>query len=106
MSAAGLWFDMQSYSPVISRTAIDRQINHFNPAILSLSKIVKRLFPDVSITSASDLSKVLSEIFHAENADAQFENFEIQALRTLDLLKAKNITRLDDRCIISTHTMH
>ncbi len=63
-------------------------------SVFSLCKIVKKIYPETSITSASDLSAALNEIYVTDNPASQFESFQAQVHRVVELLQDKNIVTI------------
>jgi hypothetical protein len=62
--------------------------------LFNLKRIAAKLFPSSPIKSAADLSKLLGDIYHDENADAQFDALKRQAQRIIELLCERGIDNL------------
>lgn len=80
-----------------------------NRLFFSLSKIVKKLFPDRSIVSRSDISKVLDEPFHEGDADATFDSLMHRTQRVVELLHEqdiKNSATLHDYLLSDVHDIN
>ncbi len=88
---AALLFDgfgnqQSNFTRLLSHTAPD-----VDRTIFTLKRVAQKVFPDSLIKSSTDLSKVLGDFYHAEDAEAQFSSFKRQIIRMAELLRNSHI---------------
>lgn len=69
--------------------------NENDRPVFSLSRIVKRLFPDASISSADDMARLLLGTYEADSPNAGFEGYKAQVLQTMEMLQEQDINSID-----------
>lgn len=69
----------------------------FENPVISLSRIVKKLFPDETIHSGLDLSRILGvSLFDDADPEVQFHMFVEQVEQVLKLLEAQGLSSVDE----------
>jgi hypothetical protein len=70
-------------------------INEKDRPLFSLSRIIKRLFPDNTVSSADDMARLLLRTYQIDSPNAGFESFKSQVQQTMALLQDQDMSSIE-----------